>query len=75
MIASANYDYARIREQLEKIGCTDSGKVVDLKSQPHHFWVTPWGHGFLVPGTFATDWEIEKIVKRNFDGTRPKFND
>lgn len=75
MIASRNYDYERIRDLLQQIACKETGKVVALESQPHHLWVTPWGHGFLVPAVFATDWEIEQIIKRDFDGTRPRFND
>lgn len=75
MIAARNYDYDTISSKLRSLGCTETGKIVQLKSQPHHLWITPWGHGFLVPAVFATDWEIEQIVKRDFDGTRPKLND
>lgn len=75
MIASRNYDYDQIKRKLESMGCKYSGKIVPLESQPHHLWVTPWGHGFLMPAHFATDWEIEQIIVRDFDGTRPRFND
>lgn len=75
MIASRRYDYEGISSKLRSLGCTETGKVVPLKSQPHHLWLTPWRHPFMVPATFATDWEIEQIIKRDFDGTRPRFDD
>lgn len=74
MIAARRYDYDRIRQLLEHIGCRDSGKVLKAESQPHALWVTPWDHAFLVPMEFCTDWEFEQMLKREFDGTRPTLN-
>jgi hypothetical protein len=75
MIAGRVYNYDGIKDKLEYMGCKDSGKVLDAESQPHHLWYTPWDHPFLVPAVFATDWELEQIIVRDFDGTRPRFND
>jgi hypothetical protein len=76
VIAQQNFNPERITSTLEKLGCKPfTSKQYKAESQPHSLWETPWGHVFMVPAGFCTDWELEQIIKRDFDGTRPKFTD
>ncbi len=74
MIAFLAFDHDALCAVLGKLGCKKvDGKVFTGKTQLHYLWETPWGHKFLVPH-HCTQWELERIVKRDFDGSRPKYD-
>jgi hypothetical protein len=74
MIAAFAFGHDELCAVLEKLGCKKvAGKVFEGKTQQHFLWETPWEHQFLVPH-HCTQWELEQIIKRDFDGSRPKYN-
>lgn len=74
MIASIRYTKAKIAKALADAGCTKVPKATFSAEgvQPHDMWQTEWGHKFMAPSEGCAIWDMQRIIEREVEGTRPK---